>query len=92
MEEQLNLQVLIAQNSLQDATQQYNASLKQLATAERYYTGQMSVYREGALLYIEMLDAYNQYIQAKVEANIAQYTVYIKQAELERANASFNLQ
>lgn len=92
MEEQLNLQVLVAQNSLQDAIQQYNANLKQLATAERYYTEQMSVYREGALLYIEMLDAYNQYIQAKVEANITQYTVYIKQAELERANASFNLQ
>jgi len=92
VEEQLNLQISIAQNSLQDVTQQYDASLKQLATAERYYTEQMSVYREGTLLYIEMLDAYNQYIQAKIETNIAQYAIYIKQAELERANASFNLQ
>lgn len=91
-EEQLNLQVLVAHNSLLDATQEYDASRKQLSTAERYYTEQMSIYREGALLYIEMLDAYNQYIQAKVKANIAQHMVYIKQAELERANASFNLQ
>lgn len=92
VEEQLNLQVLVAHNSLLDATQQYEASLKQLTTAERYYSEQMSVYREGALLYIEMLDAYNQYIQAKIETNITQYAVYIKQAELERANAGFNLQ
>ena len=92
VKEQLNLQVLVAQNNLLDAGQQYDASLRQLATAERYYTEQMTIYKEGSLFYIEMLDAYNQYIQAETEANIARYTVYIKQAELERANAGFNLQ
>jgi len=92
VEEQLNLQVSVARNSLTDAEQQYDAGLKQLTTAERYYREQMIIYKEGSLLYIEMLDAYNQYIQAKVEVNIARYAVYIKQAELERANASFNLQ
>ncbi len=91
-EEQLSLRIFTARNSLLDATRQYEASLKQLTTAERYYNEQAITYREGSLLYIEMLDAYNQYVQAKVEANIARYAVYTKQAELERANASFNLQ
>lgn len=92
VEEQLNLQVVVAQNSLIDMEQQYAACLKQLSTAERYYTEQMAVYKQGSLLYIELLDAYHQFVQAKTEANISCYGVCIKRAELERANAGFNLQ
>ncbi len=90
--EQLNLRVLVARNALLDAEQQYEASLKQVAAAERYYGEQAAVYREGSLLYIELLDAYDQYVRAKVESNVARCATYIRQAELERAHASFNLQ
>ena len=50
------------------------------------------MYKEGIALYIELLDAQNQLVSAQLQANISLYDTLIKQAEIERANASFIIQ
>lgn len=91
VEEQLRLQITVAENKLTDARQQLQSAGKQLITAKKYYDDQNRLYREGTILYIEMLDAYHQYIRAMLAGNIALYEVLIKHAEHERANAGFEL-
>lgn len=91
VEQQLNLQLQIAQNKSSTAILQYNAAKSQVNTSQKYYADILKVYKEGQALFIELLDAQNQLITAQLQANIARYDTWIAYAEIERANASFNL-
>lgn len=91
VEQQLNLQLQIAQNKSSTAILQYNAAQSQVNTSQKYYADILKVYKEGQALFIELLDAQNQLITAQLQANIARYDTWIAYAEIERANASFNL-
>ena len=91
-EQQLKLQVSIAANSFSTALINYNAAVSQVASSEKYYKDQLRLYKEGIALYIELLDAQNQLVSAQLQANISLYDTLIKQAEIERANASFIIQ
>jgi outer membrane protein TolC len=91
-EQQLKLQVSIAANSFSTALINYNAAVSQVASSEKYYMDQLRLYKEGMALYIELLDAQNQLVSAQLQANISLYDTLIKQAEIERANASFIIQ
>lgn len=91
-EQQLKLQVSIAANSFRTALIHYNAAVSQVASSEKYYKDQLRLYKEGITLYIELLDAQNQLVSARLQANISLYDTLIKQAEIERANASFIIQ
>jgi outer membrane protein TolC len=91
-EQRLKLQVSIAANSFSTALINYNAAVSQVASSEKYYKDQLRLYKEGIALYIELLDAQNQLVSAQLQANISLYDTLIKQAEIERANASFIIQ
>jgi outer membrane protein TolC len=51
----------------------------------------LRLYKEGQVLFIELLDAQNQLIQSQLQVSISLYDTYIRAAEIERANASFNI-
>ena len=90
-EQQLDLQSLTATNLYKDAVNNYYSSQKQLSTSQTYYEDMKKQYKEGKVLYIELLDAQNQFINGELSSNIAYYNTKIRYAEKERANASFNL-
>lgn len=91
-EQQLKLQVSIAANSFSTALINYNAAVSQVASSEKYYKDELRLYKEGIALYIELLDAQNQLVSAQLQVNISLYDTLKKQAEIERANASFIIQ
>lgn len=91
IDQQLKLQLQMAQNKFQAAILQYNASQSQVNTSQKYYGDIFKLYKEGQALFIELLDAQNQLITSQLQANISRYETWITNAEIERANASFNL-
>ena len=90
-QQQLELQLLTTSNTYNDAVNNFYSAQKQLSTSQTYYQDIKKQYREGTVLYIELLDAQNQFINGELSSNIAYYNTKIKYAEKERANASFNL-
>jgi outer membrane protein TolC len=92
VQQQLALQVKIAINLFNTAVINYQANLSQVAAAEKYYNDLLRLYKEGTALYIELLDAQNQLVAAQLQASISLYDTWIKQAEIERANAALPIQ
>jgi len=91
IETQLKMQLSVAENNFQSAIAQYDAAQSQLKTADKYYRDELRLYKEGQTIYIELLDAQNQLINAQLESNIALFDAWIRYADIERATASFNL-
>jgi len=89
--EQLRLQLLTSQNNYNSAQSDLQGADKQMLSTERAYKDMLKLYKEGQVLFIEILDAQNQYIAAQLQQNISLYECYIKASEIERASASFNL-
>lgn len=92
IEDQLKTELYVRKNDFQSALAQYNAARSQLKTAETYYSDELKLYKEGLAIYIELLDAQNQLINAKLDSNIALFNTWISYAAIERASASFNIQ
>jgi outer membrane protein TolC len=92
IEDQLKTELYVRKNDFQSALAQYNAAQSQLKTAETYYNDELKLYKEGLAIYIELLDAQNQLINARLDSNIALYNTWISYAAIERASASFNIQ
>ncbi len=88
---QLDLQMTTAQNTLLAAQEIYQAKATQVLAAERYYKDMLRRYKEGNLSFIELLDAQTQLTKSQLQQSIAQYDVWLKWVELERANAAFVL-
>lgn len=89
VEQQLELQAETAFNKLNAALQIYQASKSQTALSQQYYLDQQKLYREGQLLYIELLDAQNRLISDQLQQSISYLNVQTRAAELERAKASY---
>jgi len=87
----LLLQFQVAQNNLRSSLEQFGAHKDQEASAKKYQDDITRLYKEGQAIYIELLDAQNQWITTRLNTNIALYDSWIAFAELERANATFNL-
>ncbi|MCU7552874.1 TolC family protein [Chitinophagaceae bacterium LB-8] len=92
VEQQLKLQLTTFTNSFKAAIAQYNAAQSQVVSSQKYYNDIFRLYKEGMAIYIELLDAQNQWIDAQLQANIALFDTWISFTAIERANASFNLQ
>lgn len=90
-EQQLALQVKLAVNGFTAAVINYQAAVSQVAASGKYYKDLLRLYKEGTALYIELLDAQNQLVSAQLQANISLYDIWIKQAEIERANAGLSI-
>lgn len=91
VEQQLKLQLTISANSFRAALSDYNAAKSQVTSSEKYYNDMSRLYKEGQVIFIELLDAQNQLITAKLQLNISLFDTWIKAAEIERANAAYNL-
>ncbi|PXY40397.1 TolC family protein [Flavobacterium cheongpyeongense] len=89
--QQLLLQFQISQNNLKSALEQFNANKNQNESAKKYNDDITKLYKQGQAIYIELLDAQNQWVTTQLNTNIALYNSWIAYAELERANASFTL-
>jgi outer membrane protein TolC len=92
IEDQLKTELYVRKNDFQSALAQYNAAQSQLRTAQTYYDDELKLYKEGLAIYIELLDAQNQLINARLDSNIALFNTWISYAAIERASASFNIQ
>lgn len=88
---QLLLQVEIAKNTFFSARNTLNAKNTSVETAKRYYGDVMKRYKENQINYMELFDAQTQVTNALLQKNIANYDSWIRLAELERANAGFDL-
>jgi outer membrane protein TolC len=91
VEQQLKLQLAVSNNSFKAAIAQYYAAQSQVASSQKYYNDMFRLYKEGQALFIELLDAQNQLVTAKLQLNISLFDAWIKAAEIERANAGYNL-
>jgi outer membrane protein TolC len=91
VEQQLKTQLSVSKNNFQVALANYEASKAQLITSDKYYSDIQRMYTERQVIFIELLDAQNQLINAQLQSNISLYDTWIKYAEIERANASFKL-
>lgn len=89
VKQQLLLQFQVSQNNLKSALEQFNADKNQKIAAKKYNEDVTKLYKEGQAIYIELLDAQNQWVNAQLNANISLYNSWIAYAELERANATF---
>ncbi|MNT08644.1 hypothetical protein D3C72_1433920 [compost metagenome] len=74
------------------AIAQYQAAQSQLTTSQTYYKDVALMYKEGMAIYIELLDAQNQWVDSQLQENIALFDTWISYAAIERAAASFNIQ
>ncbi|MCR8560053.1 TolC family protein [Mucilaginibacter sp. BJC16-A38] len=92
VQQQLLTELKVRQASMQSAIAQYEAAQSQLKTSQTYYGDMLKLYKQGMAIYIELLDAQNQWIDAQLNANIALYDTWIADAAIERANASFTIQ
>lgn len=90
--QQLLTELNVRRANLQSASAQYQAATSQLKTSQTYYNDMTKLYKEGMAIYIELLDAQNQWVDAQLQSNIALFDTWISFTAIERANASFNLQ
>jgi outer membrane protein TolC len=88
---QLQLAASTAANSYVSAKQNFSSATDQENSATQYYGLVDKKYREGQALYIEYLDARNESTLASLQKAITYFDAWIKYTELERANASFNI-
>lgn len=91
VEQQLKLQVITSTNSFKAVIAEYNAAQSQVTSSQKYYNDMFRLYKEGQAIFIELLDAQNQLVTARLHLNISLFDAWIKAAEIERANAGYNL-
>lgn len=87
--ESLQLQLEQSRNNYRSATATYRSALAQLTFALKYLTDQSKAYREGQILYVELLDAQNQLTEARLQVSQAYAGVQIAAAQLERDQATY---
>jgi outer membrane protein TolC len=92
VQQQLLTELKVRQAGMQSAIAQYEAAQSQLKTSQTYYSDMLKLYKQGMAIYIELLDAQNQWIDAQLQSNIALYDTWIANTAIERANASFTIQ
>lgn len=89
IKQQLLLQFQVSQNNIKSALEQFHADKNQKESAKKYNDDITKLYKEGQAIYIELLDAQNQWVNAQLNTNISLYNSWIAFAEMERANATF---
>jgi outer membrane protein TolC len=90
-ETQLSLQLQLeqSQNNYHSAAATYRSAIAQLNFAVKYFTDQSKAYREGQILYVELLDAQNQLTGARLQVDQAYAGVQIAGAQMERDQATY---
>lgn len=91
VEQQLRMQLVTSVNTFHSSIAAFKAAEIQVNTAIRYYQDLQKLYREGQALLIELLDAQNQLINARLQRNISLFDTWINAAVIERANAGYSI-
>jgi outer membrane protein TolC len=86
---QLQLELEQAYHDYNTAVDLYHSAEAQLHFAQKYFTDQSKAYREGQLLYVELLDAQNQLTNGRLQLAQAYASVQIARAQLERDLATY---
>jgi len=89
VQNQLNLQATTAYNSYQSAWESLQSNRDEMQSTVEVYRIVEKRWREGQALQIELIDARTQMTQAGIKYSLAQLNVLNRQAELERALASY---
>ena len=89
VQHQLNLQATTAFNSYRSAWESLQSNRDEMQSTAEVYRIVEKRWREGQALQIELIDARTQMTHAGIKYSLAQLTVLNRQAELERANASY---
>lgn len=92
VQQQLFAELKVRQANMESTIAQYLAAQSQLSTSQTYYNDMAKLYKEGMAMYIELLDAQNQWIDAQLQANIALFDTWISFTAIERASASLTIQ
>jgi outer membrane protein TolC len=92
VQQQLFTELKVRKANMESTIAQYQAAQSQLTTSQTYYNDMAKLYKEGMAMYIELLDAQNQWIDAQLQANIALFDTWISFTAIERANASLTIQ
>jgi len=90
-ENSFRLQLVQTLNNYNTALANYKSAQEQLILATRYYNDQLKIYKEGQLLYLELVDALNQLTTAELQQTITLANVHIAAAAIERNEASYPL-
>ena len=90
-ERKLVMSAQIARDNLEAALNQLNATKSEVSASRSYYLLVNKGFKEGINPLIELIDAQNQWNNAQLSENIALYQVYIREAELERETANYQL-
>ncbi len=90
-EQAFRLQLSQSLNNYNASLASYSSAQSQLTFAEKYYSDQLKAYKEGQLLYIELLDAQNQLTSSQLQVSVAYANVLIAQAETERNLATYTI-
>ena len=88
---QLKLAASSSANSYVSAKQNFLSATDEENSSAQYYGLMDKKYREGQALYIEYLDARNESTLSSLQKSITYFDAWIRYTELERANASFNI-
>lgn len=89
VQNQLNLQATTAYNSYRSAWESLQSNRDEMQSTAEVYRIVEKRWREGQALQIELIDARTQMTQAGIKYSLAQLNVLNRQAELERALASY---
>lgn len=88
-EKQIELQSTTSNLALNSAVIKAESTKTNMAFSEEFYRVTRSRYAAGEALVIELSDAFFQLVNNQLQYELAQTEVLIKQAEAERANATF---
>lgn len=89
--DQLRLQITTATNALRSTLAQHEAAQSQVVASQQNYRDLQRLYREGQILFIELLDGQNQVIADQLQVAISRFDAWARQAELERATAALSI-
>jgi outer membrane protein len=87
--QQIQLQIQVAKTNLATAFEAFKVNDAELISAKEYYRLTERRYKEGQALQIEVVDARTQMTTAELKRSLAQFTVLMREIELERADAGY---
>jgi outer membrane protein len=89
--QQIQLQIQVAKTNLETAHEAFKVNDAELISSKEYYRLTERRYREGQALQIEVVDARTQMTTAELKRSLAQFTVLMREIELERADAGYKM-
>lgn len=90
-EYQIELQARIASGNVESSIESEEANRSSLKSSNEYYKVVSKQYSNDQKSLLELLDARNQLTYAEISFTISHFETMIRMAELERANASYDL-